>query len=247
MGVIKKLIFRTKKAVAYLTLSTTSTSATWSPQTVANSGAVLTWDVSGDITPTSQNVNIPIFNLSANIGTVDMDVYDVSDLTVFYCYSNLLTFLNVSECKLLNALFSQDNLLTSLNVSNNTFLEVIFCQSNQLTSIDLSTNTLLQDFYCFSNLLTSLNVSTNIELRTLLCNSNSIPSLDLSNNVNLNYVQCGDNNMLPTATDQIYIDLASGVGINGTLNIRNNRTSASDTARATLVSRGWAFDESYTT
>lgn len=206
MGVIKKLLFRMKKnVVKHLTLSTTSASATWSPQAISNGGAVLTWDVSGDITPTSQNVNDPTFNLSANTGTVDVDVYDVSELTVFYCYSNLLTFLNVSECKLLNALFSHDNLLTSLNVS------------------------------------------TNIELRTLLCNSNSIPSLDLSNNVNLNYVQCGDNNMLPIATDQIYIDLASGVGINGTLNIRNNRTSASDTARATLVSRGWTFNESYTT
>lgn len=53
--------------------------------------------------------------------------------------------------------------------------------------------------------------------------------------------------MAPAVTDQIYIDLAANGQSNGQLNIRNNRTSASDGARATLVSNGWSFNETYTT
>ena len=248
MGVIKKLLFRMKKnVVKHLTLSTTSTSATWSPQTVTNSGSTLTWDVSGDITPTSQNVNDPTFDLSANTGTVDMNVYDVSGLTLLDVQFSDITLIDTSMAIALVNFNCIVNQLTSLDFSNNLNLEILSCDNNILTSLNVSNNVLLEQLFCLHNNLTALNISSNIALTSLSCYSNSISSLDLSNNINLIQVDVMINNMSPSATDQIYIDLANGVGINGSLQIRNNRTSASDTARATLVSRGWSFNESYTT
>ena len=209
-----------------ITLSTTSTSATWSPSTVTNTGATLTWDVTGDITPTSQNLDTPSFDLSLNSGTVNMVAYDVSGLTIFYCYSNNLTLLDVSQ---------------------NIALEQLECGINQLTTLNVSNNIALTDLYCSANQLTSLNVSSNINLRFLACQDNQLPSLDLSHINIIEYLDCFGNNMSPTATDQIYIDLANGTTYEGFLRIRNNRTAASDTARATLVSRGWTINESYPT
>ena len=290
MGVLKKLIFRMKKAVAYLTLSTTSTSTTWSPQTVTNTGAILTWDVTGDITPTSQNVDDPTFNLSANTGTVNMNVYDVGGLTEFYCNSRNITTLDVRESialttlncgfnsgltaldvsrnvSLINLYVGLSN-LTLLNLSTNTSLRILYCFNNNLTTLDVSTNTELTNLQCFSNNLTALDLSTNTSLGLLQCFDNSITTLNISANTLLTSVQCYSNsittlnisanpllttllcyynNMSPLVTDQIYIDLDANGQSNGTLHIRNNRTSASDTARATLVSRGWTFNESYTT
>jgi Leucine-rich repeat (LRR) protein len=269
MGIFKKLIFRTKKAVAkVLTLSTTSTSATWSPNLVTNSGATLTWDVTGDITPTSQNVDDPTFDLSANTGTVNMDVYDVTNLTSLSLFSNGLTSLNVSDAINLNYLYFTLNQLTSINISTNISLIDFSCNNNSLTTLDVTNNVNLTRLTCSANLLTSLNVSNNVNLTDLQfhtnqltsinlnlninltrldCSSNSLSLIDLSANTLLNDVYINGNNMSATATDQIYIDLASGSGVSGYLQIRNNRTSASDTARATLVSRGWTFNESLTT
>lgn len=213
--------------VKHLTLSTTSTSATWSPGYILNEGtSLLTWDVSGDITPTSQNVDDPTFNLSANTGTVNMDVYDVVSLTWIQVQTLNVTEIDVSQITQLQYLSCNDNQLTSLNVGINTLLKYLICKNNQLSALDVSNSPLLINLYCYGN---------------------NIPSLDLSNNINLKGVQVYENNMMPSATDQIYIDLANGIETNGSLLIRNNRTSASDTARATLVSRGWTFDESYTT
>jgi hypothetical protein len=110
-------------------------------------------------------------------------------------------------------------------------------------TIDLSTNTGLVDMYIYdvcnlirfdvysmnpSEFITKLNVKGAILLEYLDVAPNAISELDLSNNINLNDVRVYNNNMSPTATDQIYIDLANGVGVNGWLEIRNNRTSASD-------------------
>lgn len=259
MTIFKKLIFRTKKLILdcllegnvtfakIITLSTTSTSATWSPLQITNSGAVLTWDVTGDITLTSQNVNDPTFNLSANLGTVYMDVYDVSGVKILQFPSLNINSLNIDNAVNLEQLVFNSNQLTSLNLTYNTKLFNIALSSNSLTSLDISNNPLLTTINCGNNLLTSLNISGNSSLTNINCYLNNIPNLDLSSNINLTQVTVMMNNMIPSATDQIYIDLANGTGINGSLYIRNNRTTASDIARATLVSRGWTFDEGYTT
>jgi hypothetical protein len=53
--------------------------------------------------------------------------------------------------------------------------------------------------------------------------------------------------MLASVTDQVYIDLDANGLSNGVLQCRNNRTSASDTARANLITRGWNILDTYTT
>ena len=220
MGVLKKLIFRMKKAVAYLTLSTTSVSATWSPQTVTNTGATLTWDVSGDIAPTSQNVDDPTFDLSANTGTVNMNVYDVGGLTQLYIYSLNISNLNITEATALTSLYCYSNSLTALNVSTNTTLIALYCNSNSLTALDVSTNTALTRLYCYSNSLTTLNVSTNTALTDLQCQLNSFSD---------------------TVTNSILASLVAHNKSNGTLHYRNNETGQGITDRETLVTRGWTI------
>jgi len=250
MGCIKKLLFRMKKAIdtiSYMTLSTTSTSATWSPQTVTNTGATLTWDVTGDIAPTSQNLDVPTFDLSANTGTVNMNVYDVSNLTIFEYVSGNITAIDVSHATSLSQLNLNANQLTNLDVTKNPHLVSLGFNNSSITTIDLSNNLLLQDFYPQYCPITSLNLSLNTALINVYADNMAIPSLDISNNINITYLSVQANNMIPSATDQIFIDLDANGKSNGTLTIRNNRTSASDAARANLITKGWTITDTYTT
>ncbi len=227
MGVLKKLIFRMKRnVVKYMTLSTTSVSATWSPASITNTGVTLTWDVTGDIAPTSQNVDDPTFDLSANTGTVNMNVYDVIGLTNFQIFTFNLTALDISGAI---------NLIT------------FQCTQNSITTLDVSKNIALQSLQCARNSITTLDVSLNTSLVTLQCFINNITTLNISLNTSLRELGCYGNNQTATVTDQIFIDLDTNGVINGTLNIRNNRTAASDTARANLITKGWTITDTYTT
>lgn len=201
-------------------LSTTSTSATWSPNSIINSGATLTWDATGDITPTSQIANYPTFDLSANTGFVNMDVYDVSSLTEFKVF-------NLS--------------LTSLNVSNATALTILFCDFNSLQELDVSVNTSLTELSCNSNGLIDLDVSTNINLTLLSCNSNELTSLNISTNINLTTLYCHSNSFSSTVTNSILASLVAHNKFGGTLHYRNNETGQGIADKATLTGRGWTI------
>jgi len=199
-------------------LSTISTSATWSPPNITNTVGTLTWDVTGDITPTSQNVNDPTFNLSANTGTVNMAAYDVSNLIQLTLNSLNLSMLNVSE--------------------NDALLELL-CYSNSLTTLDVTANTAMTNLWCHSNLLTTLDISQNINLDQLFCYSNSLITLDISTNTELGILYCQFNNFSETVTNSILASLVSHGLTGGILRYRNNETGQGVTDRATLVSRGW--------
>jgi hypothetical protein len=197
------------------TLSTTSTSATWSPQTVTKTGDVLHWEVTGAVT-TSADVNDPTFDFST-AGTKNIVVTSTDGsggLTVFWCYLNSLTSLDVSKATNLTDLSCYGNSLTSLDVSTNTNLTSLSCATNSLTSLNVSTNTNLTDLLCASNSLTSLNVLGATDLTKLYCYSNSLTSLDVSTNTNLTDLLCEFNSLTKTSVDNILDDLIS-FGLNG--------------------------------
>jgi Leucine-rich repeat (LRR) protein len=139
-----------------------------------------------------------------NVTFLDVSSKNISDLTgieaftaleIFYCNSNQLTSLDVSNNTALTYLSCTVNQLTSLDVSNNTALTYLSCTVNQLTSLDVGSNTALTYLYCFSNQLTSLDVSNNTALTYLYCNSNQLTSLDVSNNTALTYLYCFSNQL----------------------------------------------------
>ena len=202
---------------SFFTFSTTSVVSNWSPTTVVNGGSTLTWDITGDIAPTSQNVNDPTFDLTANTGTVNMNVYDIS----------LVTFLDFRNLDF--TLLDSSNLvsLQSLNVIN-----------SFLTDLDLTNNTLLQQLFITNNSLTSLSLTTQTSLITLDCEDNNLASLDISS-TNIKILRCEGNSFSSTVTNKILTDLVAIGRNNGTLHYRNNETGQGVTDRATLISRGW--------
>lgn len=240
MGKIRKYIFRSRKVVRNMTLSTTSTSAIWSPTNIVNTGT-LTWDVTGDITPTSQYINDPTFDLSANTGVVNMNIYDVGSLTQCEMVSANITTLDVTKAINLQRLNIADSQISSLNVTNNINLIVLALGLNNITTIDLSNNTLLTDLYTQYNPITSLNLSTNTLLTSIYSDNMNIATLDLSNNINLTTVQIQNNNLSDTVTNSILASLVSHNKSNGILRYRNNETGQGITDRAILVTRGWTI------
>ena len=212
-------------AIPALTMSSTSVSSGWSPSQITNSGSTLEWTVSNGVTIAKTTINDPTFDLSGNSGTADILVEEVDGLTV----------LNISELS-----------LTALDVSNNTALGALICPSNTISTLDVSNNTALTSLNCRSNTISTLDVSTNTELTSLYCYDNTISTLDVSNNTELIYLSCYGNNQAAAITDQIYIDLDANGKSNGYLEIRNNRTSASDGARANLITKGWGINDNYT-
>jgi len=115
-----------------------------------------------------------------------------------------------------------------------------------ITELYLSSNTAFTFLNCSYNQILELDVSTNTELISLYCQANAISVLDVSTNTELIYLSCYDNNQDPSITDQIFIDLDANGKSNGALKTRNNRTSASDGARANLITKGWEITDNYT-
>jgi hypothetical protein len=178
------------------TMATTSTSSTWSPQSVTNTGAILHWSVTG-VVNYEVDANKPIFNFSTP-GTKYITVTNAdnfSNVTIFQCISNQLTSLNVSGLSNLTDLYCYSNQLTSLNVSGLSNLTYLYCYSNQLTSLDVSGLSNLIYLRCYSNQLTSLNVSGLSKLTYLYCYSNQLTSLNVSGLSNLTYLRCYSNQL----------------------------------------------------
>ena len=208
-----------------LTMSSTSVSNSWSPSQITNSGSTLEWTVSNGVTIAKTIINDPTFDFSGNTGTADILVEKIDGFTE----------LDINELN-----------ITELYLRSNTALTYLLCNSNSISVLDVSLNTELTVLFCAFNQISELDVSTNTELAYLNCQDNSISTLDVSLNTALTYLHCHENNQDPAITDQIFIDLDANGKSNGNLSIRNNRTSASDGARANLITKGWSITDTYT-
>ena len=125
-------------------------------------------------------------------------------------------------------------------------MTVLSIPNLSLEILDVSTNIELINLFCYDNAISVLDVSNNTELTGLYCYENTISVLDVSNNTELTILYCYGNYQAPSITDQIFIDLDANGKSNGELDIRDNRTSASDAARANLITKGWLITDDYT-
>jgi len=268
MSICKLLRRRgSRSSPSFITMSSTSVLASWSPPTISNSGTTLDWTVSGGVVIAKTTINDPTFDFSGNSGTANilvenanglntigiyslgltaLDISTNTTLDVLQCYDNSIASLDVSANTALTTLSCAINLLASLDVSTNTALTNLFCHANFLETLNISANTELETLYCYDNSLTDLDISINTALITLKCYNNSIASLDVSTNTLISFLDCSGNNQSASVTDQIFIDLDNNSVSNGILIIRNNRTSASDTARSNLITKGWSIYDTYT-
>ncbi len=161
---------------------------------------------------TNGNTEIECSEASAFTGTINCSSLSISDLTgieaftaltQLYCFTNLLSSLDVSSNTNLTHLNCSVNLLNSLDVSNNTSLTLLACSDNTISSLAISNNTDLDGLFCNNNSLSTLNVANNTSLTSISCNNNSLSSLDISNNILLEEVYLVNNQLT-------YLNAANG-------------------------------------
>ncbi|MCA0933938.1 fibronectin type III domain-containing protein, partial [Lutimonas saemankumensis] len=131
-----------------ITIMTTSTSSTWSPNRVTNSGSTLRWIANGGgITEQIIDANDPVFDLSGNTGTVTVTV-ESSDgftgLTQLWLDYLTISMYDVSNAVNLQSLSSRGNRnLGTVDLSSLSSLLSFRSDVTDLTSIDFSANDLL--------------------------------------------------------------------------------------------------------
>ena len=210
----------------------------------------------------SKNNQLAFINVSNN-NISSLVFQNHPALSTLISSTNSLTNLDISGAPNLKQITCHTNNLTTLNTSNNPNLEAIACFLNySLSSINLSNNIKLIDlnigrtgistldvsmlpYLIFLNIdrtsITSINLLSNPNLSTLHTYNNGMQSLDLSGNPVLKTLWFYQNSSTPANTDSAIIQLESKGQSGGVLRIRNNRTSASDTAWNNLTSRGYTL------
>ena len=223
-----------------ITLTTTSNSATWSPQTVTKSGATLTWTATGSNlagSPVVINANDPTFNFSSNNGSPIS--IEITSSDGFNGLSALDFWVTPSG-----------GLISSLDVTNATALNSLNTRYNVLTSIDLSQNTALESFTMRGNRQLNnqpLNTSNNPQLDFLMIDGTGINSVDLANNPLLLDVRLYNARLTSLVLDKVLLDLDAHGLSDGNLQIANQLggqtiTTASSVAYNNLIAKGWAID-----
>ena len=140
-------------AQGQITLTTTSSSGSWSPALVTNSGNQLTWTAAsnGDFLGQIENADDPTFDFSANVNNNPISITitnagnDFSELTAFDFWNDngvgsSIIDIDVSKATSLTDLSTRFNFLTQLDVTQNTQLTVLNVRSyGQLSSgLDVS-------------------------------------------------------------------------------------------------------------
>lgn len=196
---------------------TTSISSAWTPTKITNSGTVLYWETYGSVVNAEEITNNPIYDLSANKGEtyiVAKSKTGFTGLTEIELDNLGLTFVDFRYCLELEKLTVNNNSgLTSINSLEN-------CSS--LNYLNIDNNSI--DFAYFK---------MNDLIKTVYLGDNNLTSVDCQG-------------VLKNITDALLIDLNSHGTSNGILDLTNNaetRTTASDSAKASLISRGWAVTE----
>ena len=146
-----------------MTLTTTSTSAVWSPRSVTNTGNTLQWEATnaliGTLTATS---NDPTFDFSANDGS-PISITVTSDdgfagLTRFQVYTLNITDIDASQAELLDNYHVQVNSISNMDISTNVNLTFFRAFLNNLSTLDISNNPLLIRLEISDNNLSSVEL-----------------------------------------------------------------------------------------
>lgn len=192
------------------------------------------------------NLQLDYNNLTSSFNT---QLTYLPNLTALICNSNSIGNVDISNNPLLtNVNISSNGQSGHKTYPNNSALQFLRMSTNpSIGSVDLSNLTDLRLLHISWCGLTTLDLSNHPELYELKCTLQNIASLDLTVPTKLNYLSCSSNNMSSTSTDNIWNQLSANVDTNninnGTLSIRNNRTTASDAAFTNLTNRGWTITE----
>ena len=221
-----------------IVIHTTSSSASWTPVSITNSGQALVWSCSGAVTIAGQEYpgDKPTFDFSSNTGnaTIIITVKSESD------------FVGLTEFQVNGTGLTQADNITFIDVTQATGLLIFSAKGHpNLSSIDVSTLVDVQNITVRTNpSLTSLDISNNVDLLELYAYQCGLTSIDLSANTLVNNVYLQENNIGSTALDAIVNTLDINGQINGTLNIENNTGTLTSSAYAgyqNLLSKGWTI------
>ncbi len=134
-----------------------------------------------------------------------LDLSQLSQLTSFYCSSNYLSSIDISNCNLLDTVsVSSCSSLSELNITDNSNITVLNCINNSnLTELDVTSCTQLTNLICSNNDLYQLNVSNCVRLTSLDCSENNLVNLNVTNCNLLQTIKCYDNDAIT------YLDLSN--------------------------------------
>jgi hypothetical protein len=119
----------------YWTFKTTSTSSTWTPELVSNSGTILHWEVTGAVTA-SADANYPVFDFS-NVGEKVVTVTNVDGMDGLHSLdlrNKEITEFNSDKLTNLASLNLGSNNLTTFEATGMEGLVVLTIDANQLPS-----------------------------------------------------------------------------------------------------------------
>ncbi len=159
----------------------------------------------------------------------------------FYCDTNKLTDVDVTNYPSLLGLNCNNNNLTSLDLSQNTLLRLLYCANNALTELDISNNKALESLRCHDNQLTSFDVSNNGRLFYTKCFNNeltfaSLPSVSSTGYKAYEYAGQADVEIIETITDGI-VDLSNQYSVSGNLTNYTWKTEG-----GTMLTEGVDYD-----
>ncbi|MCK5787723.1 MAG: fibronectin type III domain-containing protein, partial [Chlamydiia bacterium] len=223
------------------TLTTTSSSTNWSPNTIINSGGILTWSAapSGLYLGETIIADDPVFDFSSNVNndsiviTITNTDNDFSGLTDFDFWNDNgvgseITDIDLIQATALTTLNMRYNRLSTLDISQNTELETLTIRGNRQLNYQ------------------TLNTSANSKLTTIRIDATGINNVDLSNNDLLTNVFLNNARLPSSVLDQVVMDLDDNGEINGNLFISNNPGYLSTYAREAYLNlvenKGWDID-----
>lgn len=194
-------------------VETTSTSATWRATSIVNNGTTLTWVAEINGVKTIKIGNNPTFDLSGNTGTATIKIQSST-------YFANLTEMEFGALGITRAVLNYGEDLTKLVIIENPNLEYMSIEGMpNLTYIDASNNGFVYFYVQINPLLSYIDLSNN-NLTVDIHNRNSLDKIFLQVN------SFGTNNRV--------FDISNNTGV---------RTSASDTDKSSLISRGWTVTE----
>jgi hypothetical protein len=179
----------------------------------------------------------------SNSKVTSLDVSGSTSLNTLYCSSNpLLTTVNVSGCTNMDFLtVNYNTALTSIVTSSSTRFRYFNSNySTALTSLDFTniSNIFQVECYFCDNLTSITGLSNKTELQGVYAYRTKITDINLAGCTYIRYVHAHLSLFTPSATDALLSTLAPIIRNYGQVIVRENRTSASNSAVQTLLNKG---------
>lgn len=203
-------------------LKTNSNSGVWQANIIVNQGSNLRWDATGGVVY-GKTGNSPEFNLTNNVGIVDMFIHDTSDVTE-------VDFIKTED-------------IIEFDASGNVNLEALSLSGNPVSNLVTTGCTSLVKLYATGAAFTAVDISTNVNLEDLDLGVSNLSTLDIGVNNKIHTLKIGTTNLTPLNKSEVIIDLDNSGVTNGVLYIDLGRDSSSDVAKENLETKGWTITE----